>query len=62
MPEIVIQPDGNLLVPRGYVEENEFFKSFLTDIISEGEQESLEGFFGVSEQSERIFGDPGLCG
>lgn len=62
MPEIVIQPDGSLLVPRGLSAENQFYTSLLEDLVDEDTQNSLSRFFDVSEQSEIIFGSPGLCG
>jgi hypothetical protein len=62
MPEIVIQPDGSLLVPRGHSDENQFFISLLEDLTDEESRDSLLSFFEVSEQSEVIFGTPGLCG
>ena len=62
MPEIVIQPDGSLLIPRGHSDENKFFTSLLEDLVDENDQDSLSKFFDVSEQSEVIFGSPGLCG
>ena len=62
MPEIIIQPDGSLLIPRGYSADNQFFISLLKDLVNEDVQNSLVGFFEVSEQSEVIFGTPGLCG
>ncbi len=62
MPEIVIQSDGSLLIPRGLSAENQFFTSLLKDLVDENDQDSLSKFFDVSEQSEVIFGSPGLCG
>ncbi len=62
MPEIIIQPDGSLLIPRGHSADNQFFISLLEDLLDKEAQESLSGFFEVSEQSEIIFGTPGLCG
>ncbi len=62
LPDIVIQPDGSLLVPRGYSADNQFFTSLLKDLVDEDERNSLSSFFKTSEQSEVIFGTPGLCG
>lgn len=62
MPEIIIQPDGNLLVPRGVSADNQFFISLLKELVDEDSQDALLSFFEVSEQSETIFGTPGLCG
>ena len=62
MPDIVIQPDGSLLIPRGHSADNQFFISLLKDLTDKDVQELLSGFFEVSEQSEVIFGTPGLCG
>lgn len=60
LPEIVIQPDGTLLIPRGNHVDNQFFISLLKDLVED--QDALLSFFEVSEQSEVIFGTPGLCG
>lgn len=62
MPEIIIQPDGDLLVPRGYAEDNEFFMSLLESLVDKDTHTSLANFFEISEQSEVLFGNPGLCG
>lgn len=62
MPDIIIQPDGSLLIPRGHSADNQFFISLLRDIVDKDVNESLSGFFEVSEQSETLFGEPGLCG
>ncbi len=62
MPDIIIQPDGSLLIPRGHSADNQFFISLLNDLVDQNVQDSLIGFFEVSEQSEIIFGTPGLCG
>ena len=61
MPEIIIQSDGSILVPRGSVEDNRFMCSFLKDIVSQEELDSLSGFFSTSEESEIILGQ-NLCG
>lgn len=62
MPEIIIQADGDLMIPRGHSIENQFFISLLKELVDQDSQDSLSGFFEVSEQSEVIFGIPGLCG
>ena len=62
MPEIVIQPDGSLLIPRGHPAANQFYTSLLEDLVDEDTQDSLSRFFEISEQSEVIFGSTGLCG
>lgn len=62
MPDIVIQPDGSLLIPRGYSADNQFFIALLEDFADEDARDSLLDFFQISDQSEAIFGTPGLCG
>lgn len=62
MPEIIIQPDGSFLIPRGTVEENSFFRDLLNDLIDEDQKSSLSSFFSATEESEIIFGSSGLCG
>lgn len=60
--EIVIQPDGSFLVPRGNSQENQFVKELFTDIVEQDEFSALEDFLAVSENFEQIFGLSGLCG
>jgi len=62
VPEIIIQPDGSLLIPRGCSANNQFFITLLEDLTNKETQVSLSDFFEISEQSEIIFGTPGLCG
>ena len=62
MPDIIIQPDGSLLIPRGDHDENQFFINLLSDIVCKDTREALDGFFEVSENSDQIFGSSGLCG
>ncbi|MHA2279499.1 MAG: hypothetical protein ACXAC5_01220 [Promethearchaeota archaeon] len=51
-----------MLVPRGASSENQFYAELLQDIVDEDTRHSLEVFFAVAEDSETIFGSPGLCG
>ena len=60
--EIIIQPDGSFLVPRGNFQENQLVKELFTDIVEQDEFNALEDFLAVSENFEQIFGSPGLCG
>jgi len=62
MPEIIIQADGSLLIPRGKDSDNKFFRELLAGIVDSKEMESVNDFFAVSEDSEILFGSPGLCG
>jgi len=62
MPEIEIQSDGTFLIPRGHTSENQFFSELLQDMVTEDTRVSLADFFAVAEDSEIIFGSPGLCG
>lgn len=59
MIEIIIQPDGSLLVPRGTTAENETLRQVLADI---DDPQALENFFSITEDCERLFGDQFLCG
>lgn len=57
--ELIIQPDGSLLISRGDSAHNELMCQILkghTDI------EALQAFFSISEESELLFGQPNLCG
>ena len=60
MFEIIIQENGDLLIPRGTDEDNDFYRSLLDDTISEDSLEMLDVFFGM--KSEKIFGNRALCG
>ncbi len=62
MPEIIIQPDGSMLIPRGECRDNQFYSKLLKDMVTDDTRASLEDFFAVTEESETIFGSPGLCG
>ncbi len=62
MPEIIIQPDGSMLIPRGDVEDNQFFCLLLQDMTHSEEFDALLNFFSMVEDSETIMGEPGLCG
>ena len=62
MPDIIIQSDGSLLVPRGLSADNQFFSDLIKDIADEDVHKALENFFLSNEESEIIFGSPGLCG
>jgi hypothetical protein len=59
MIEIIIQPDGTLLVPRGAAEENQVLRDLLIDIVDSA---GLDHFFSITEDCERIFGEQFLCG
>ncbi len=62
MPEVIIQEDGDVLIPRGTARENQFYKELLKDMVSDDTRESLDKFFAVTDDSEIIFGSSGLCG
>jgi hypothetical protein len=59
--EIVLYPDGTILVPRGSVSQNEFYLEFLKDLLDDDELESISGFFAAGNESEMIFGER-FCG
>lgn len=59
MIEIIIQPDGSFLVPRGTNEENQVLRDLLPDV---DDPAALENFFAITEDCERLFGDQFLCG
>ena len=58
--EYIIQTDGSILVPRGNIDQNEvssqIFKGQTTD------ENNLDRFFSLADESELIFGDSELCG
>lgn len=62
MPEIVIQPDGSLLIPRGTSADNQVLLSLLKELVDDDSYSSLRDFFNISDNSELIFGTTGLCG
>ena len=59
--EIVLYPDGTILVPRGGASQNEFYLKFLKDLVDEEELESISRFFAAGNESEMIFGER-FCG
>jgi len=60
--EIIIQPDGNVLLPRGFSVDNHFLIELFHDLVDENTRQSLIDFFRTAEESEIIFGSPGFCG
>lgn len=62
MPEIVIQQDGSLLIPRGTPADNHFLLTFLKELVDDESHDSLHDFFDISNNSELIFGTTGFCG
>ena len=62
MHEIIIQSDGTFLIPRGHAADNQFFSELFREMATEDIRVSLENFFATTEDSELIFGSPGLCG
>lgn len=62
MPEIIIQTDGDVLIPRGTARENQFYKDLLKDMVADNTRDSLDKFFAVTDDSEIIVGSSGLCG
>lgn len=57
--EIIINPDGSVLLPRGNKQEDELLKKIMIDTV---DSQVLNSFFSISENSEIIFGDHRLCG
>ena len=62
MAEIIIQTDGDVLIPRGTARENQFYKELLEGMVNDDARESLDRFFAVTDESEIIVGSSGLCG
>lgn len=59
---ITIQPNGDILVPRGSSLENQVMFSILKNDIDDETCQQLQSFFNFIEQREQIFGTEGLCG
>lgn len=57
--ELVFNPDGTVLIPRGNKAEDEVLKVFMTDLVDE---KSLVSFYSISENTDLLFGDCTLCG
>ncbi len=57
--EIVIQPDGSLLIERGLPDQNTLTCDLLAGLAN---FEELRNFFAVTDKSELIFGETTLCG
>lgn len=62
MPEIIIQSDGSVLIPRGSKEDNAFYSSLLNELVDSKTLDALSGFFALTEDSEIILGESSLCG
>ena len=60
--EIIIEPNGSLLIPRGDPQENDFYRSVFDGLLDAEQLESLNAFFAMSEDSEQLYGERGLCG
>ena len=58
--EIIVGPDGGLLVERGTKEQNDLLLKILGDNIKD--PESLNYFISMTENVEIIDGDTILCG
>ena len=55
--EIIIQPDGTMLIPRGSKEQNDVVRQIL-----DGLGVSAEEFLSVTDESDILFGQSTLCG
>ena len=62
MPEITINPDGSLVIPRGTPSENQFFSELLQDVLSFEQIQEIRTFFAFSAENERLVGNSNLCG
>jgi len=62
MPEIIINPDGSFVIPRGTPSENQFFYDLLQNMLSSEQTQEIETFFAFSAENERLVGDSNLCG
>lgn len=59
--EIIIQPDGMVLIPRGTKQENDLVRCMVDDI--EGISiDAIEAFLSVTDASELLFGETTHCG
>ncbi len=56
---LIFEPDGTLLVPRGLPSQNKVMCSLFENIASKDE---LHSFFNIADETELVFGEPGLCG
>lgn len=60
--EIIIQPDGSLLLNRGDAEHNAVMMELVDALCSNDNKESLQHFFSFVDENEQVFGDGGMCG
>ncbi len=58
--ELIIKPDGSIMVCRGSVKQNEITSDLLRDSISD--KDALSNFLAVSDDCEVLFGEQSLCG
>ncbi len=57
--EIVLQPNGSIIISRGTKSQNDLLSKILEPMI---DVDDLDGFFSVSEGMEEIIGNLDLCG
>ena len=58
--DIVIRPDGSLLIERGTKEQNNLFLRLLEGNVED--PEALRSFMSLTENAEILIGDTTLCG
>ena len=56
--EIIIEPNGKMLIPRGSQEQNDFLLSVFEGVL---DTDILDHFFAGGSE-ETIFGERNLCG
>lgn len=59
--EIIIQPDGTILIPRGTKQENSLIRDLVSDMQGPS-QDAIEAFLSVTDNSELLFGETTHCG
>jgi hypothetical protein len=58
--EITILPDGTLLVPRGFKDQNEMVRQLLIEEVAD--PEALSRFLAVADECQVLYGKSTYCG
>lgn len=60
--EIIIQDNGDILIPRGEHGDNMLVRSMLSEICNEEICSSVDNFLSYTDNNTMIFGNETFCG
>ena len=60
--EIIIQDNGDILIPRGEHSDNMLVRSMLSEICNEETCDSVDNFLSYTDNNTMIFGNETFCG